>query len=66
LKINNNPKKHWTNGSGWGMVEAMHDVVLTSIKAIGQAINYFCVIANEEITLDNQQWISVHVYVMKD
>ncbi len=48
------------------MVEAMHDVVLTSIKAIGQAINYFCVIANEEITLDNQQWISVHVYVMKD
>jgi hypothetical protein len=22
--------------------------------------------ANEVITLDNQQWISVHVYVMKD
>lgn len=26
-------KKKWTNGSGWGMAKAMHDVVLISIKA---------------------------------
>jgi hypothetical protein len=48
------------------MVEAMHDFVLTSIKAIMQAINYFFVSANEVITLDNWLWINVHVYVMKD
>ncbi len=35
------------------MVEAMHDFVLTSIKAIMQAINYLFVSANEVITLDN-------------
>jgi hypothetical protein len=36
------------------MVKAMHDVVLTSIKVILQATNYFLVNANEVITLDNQ------------
>jgi hypothetical protein len=48
------------------MVEAMHDFVLTSTKAIMQAINYFFMNVNEVTTLDNWQWISVHVYVMKD
>jgi hypothetical protein len=36
LKVKNNPKKHWTYGSGWKMAKAMHDVVLTSIKTIVQ------------------------------
>jgi hypothetical protein len=35
------------------MVEAMHDFILTSTKAIIQAINYFFVSANEVTTLDN-------------
>jgi hypothetical protein len=48
------------------MVEVMHDFVLTSTKAIMQAINYFFMNVNEVTTLDNWQWISVHVYVMKD
>jgi hypothetical protein len=48
------------------MVEAMHDFVLTSTKVIMQTINYFFVSANEVTTLDNWQWINVHVYVMKD
>jgi hypothetical protein len=66
LKVNNNPKKQWTNGSGWGMDVAMHDVVLTSTRAVVQAINYFFVTADEVTTLDNEQWINAHVYVMKD
>jgi hypothetical protein len=66
LKVKNNLKKHWTNGSGWGMAKAMHDVVLTSIRANVQVVSYFSMSANETITLDNQQWINVHVYVTKD
>ncbi len=46
-------KKHWTNGSGWGMVKAMHDVVLTSIKANVQVANYFSMTIDEVTTLDN-------------
>jgi hypothetical protein len=54
LKVKNNPRKHWIDWNGWGMVEAMHDVVLTSTKAIMQTINYFSMIADEATTLDNQ------------
>jgi hypothetical protein len=28
------PLKHWTNGSGWEMVESMHNIILSSIKII--------------------------------
>jgi hypothetical protein len=41
LKVKNNHKKHWTNGSGWGMAKAMYDVVFTSIRANVQVANYF-------------------------
>jgi hypothetical protein len=48
------------------MAKAMHDIVLTSIRANVQVVSYFSMSANEMITLDNQQWINVHVYVTKD
>jgi hypothetical protein len=54
LKVKNNPIKHWTDGNGWGMAKIMHDVVLTSTKAITQVANYFSMNANEVTTLDNQ------------
>jgi hypothetical protein len=34
--MKNNFSKHWTYGSGWGMVEAMHDIILTSTKIVVQ------------------------------
>jgi len=48
------------------MAIVMHDVVLTSTKVVVQAINYFFVTIDEVTTLDNQQWIKVHVCVVKD
>jgi hypothetical protein len=48
------------------MVETMHEIVFTSIRVIVQAINYLFVSVDEVTTLDNHQWICVHVYVMKD
>ncbi len=45
----------------------MHDVVLNSNINVVQGANLFLVIANEVTSImDNQQWISVHVYVMKN
>jgi hypothetical protein len=52
LKIKNNHKKHWANGSGWGLAKVMHDVVLASIRVNVQVANYFSVSANEVTTLD--------------
>ncbi len=62
LKVKNSLKKYWTNGSGWGMVKAMHDVVFRSIRANVQVANYFFLSADEVTTLDN----NVYVCVMKD
>ncbi len=46
---------------------AMHDVVLSSNTNVVQHVNLFLMIASEVTSImDNQQWISVHVYVMKD
>jgi hypothetical protein len=45
---------------------AMHDVVFSSNNIV-QGVHLFLVTANEVINImDNQQWINVHVYVMKD
>jgi hypothetical protein len=32
LKVENIPNKHWTNTSGWGMVECINNVVLVATK----------------------------------
>jgi hypothetical protein len=46
---------------------AMHDVVLSSNINVGQYANISLVNANEVTSImDNQECISVHVYVMKD
>jgi hypothetical protein len=48
------------------MAEAMHDIVRTFIRTTMQGANFFSMSANEVIIVDNQQWISVHVYIMED
>ncbi len=32
IGLKNNPRKQWTNTSGWGMEKSMHDVVLENTK----------------------------------
>jgi hypothetical protein len=53
LKVKNNLKKHWTYGSGLGMVEAMHDIILTSTKIVVQGANFVFVSVYEVIIVDN-------------
>jgi hypothetical protein len=65
LGLKNNPRKHWTNTSGWGMAKSVHDVVLENTKIIVQKSRFFALNANELTTIDNQQRINVHIYVMK-
>jgi hypothetical protein len=67
LKVKDNLWKFWTNGSCERLVMAMHDVVLSSNRNVVQGANLFSMTANEVTNImDNQQWISVYVYVMKD
>jgi len=46
---------------------AMHDVAISSNINVVQGAIIFLVTANEVSgIMDNQQWINVNVYVMKD
>ena len=60
------PLKHWTEGSGWEMAESLFNVVQARTKEIVSAVSYFSVTCDEVTTLDNQSWISIHVYTIQD
>jgi hypothetical protein len=47
LKIKNNPKRHWMNSNGWGIVEAMHDIIFSNIKNVVHKTYFFYISANE-------------------
>jgi hypothetical protein len=64
--VKNNMKKHWTNSTKWGMVKCMHEIVLKKTISIVQEFIFFILSANEMMTINNRQWIDVHVYVMKN
>jgi hypothetical protein len=65
FKLKNSLEKHWIDTNGWGMAKSMHDVVLENMKIIMQKFGFSALSANELTTIDNQQWINVHIYVMK-
>ena len=60
------PLKHWTEGSGWEMAESLMNVVQTKTREIVSVAPYFSVSCDEVTTLDNQSWISIHVYTISD
>jgi hypothetical protein len=47
------------------MVEAMHGIVLRSIKVIVWTTQFILVSCDEVMTLDNQSWLLVDVYVVE-
>jgi hypothetical protein len=48
------------------MAKAMHNIVLKFIRTTMQGANFFSMVANEVIVVDNQQWITIHAYIRKD
>jgi hypothetical protein len=55
LKFANDPKKHWTNSSGWGMAKSMHNMVLIKTNESGFATKHIVSNNCDETTiLDNQ------------
>ncbi len=66
LKIHHMPKKQWTNSIGWGMATAMHNVILKHIMLLVQYVKLISISCDEVATLDNQSWISIHVYIVSN
>jgi len=66
LNVKNNLRKHWTNSNKWEMAKCMHKIVLQNTKTIVGDSTFFTLSVNEVTTIDNQQWINVHVYMMQN
>jgi hypothetical protein len=66
LKVENCPHKHWSNSTSWTMVEVMHNVILRTTKVVVQKSPLISMNCDEVTTINNQSWLSVHVYVIKE
>jgi hypothetical protein len=60
------PYKHWSVSSGWGIVECLGEVVDHCIQKALAECSFFSLTCDEVTIVDNQIWISVHVYVVKN
>jgi hypothetical protein len=65
LKVKNVGKKHWSDSSGWGMVEVMHSVLLNATKTTFTLVAYTNISIDEIKTINSMQWLSIHLYVVQ-
>ncbi len=54
LKVNNNMFKCWLDISGWGIIEAMHNVVFKKTRFVIIEINFLSISVDEVNTINNQ------------
>ncbi len=55
------PKKLFDTSS-WGMVKALHAMLLEATKITFVIANYIVINVDEVTTIDNTQWLSIHLY----
>jgi len=65
LKVKFVSCKHWSSSLSWGMAKMMHDVLLEATKVAFVHANFIVVSADEIITIDNKQWLSIHLYMVQ-
>lgn len=66
LHVPDLPKKHWCDNSGWDLAAAMNEVLRHHVCKLISSSDFLSFSADEVTTLDNQCWVSVHAYVVKD
>jgi len=60
------PKTHWSNLVGWEMASYMHELVVKKTRDFIQATKSISLSCDEVIVLDQQSWVSIHAYVVKN
>jgi hypothetical protein len=50
---------------GLGMAYIMHNIILYAIKHVIQKVIFIALSCDENTTMDNQSWISIHYYVVE-
>jgi hypothetical protein len=54
LKVENMPKKHWSNAYGWESGKYFHLQVLKALKGILIGIKYLSIASDKVTSIDNQ------------
>ena len=57
---------HWSDNSGWNIAIALHQCVLRVMKECVFQVQFMSITGDEVTTANNQNWLSVHAYVVKD
>ena len=66
LNVPDLPVAYWCNNSGWTMAAYMYKQVCSEMKRLIGAARYFAVIVDEVTSVDNGNFLSLHVYVVQD
>ncbi len=53
------------DSSNWSMAKVMHNVLLKATKATFVHANFIVVNVDEITTIDNTQWLSIHLYTVQ-
>jgi hypothetical protein len=62
LNVPHLPRKHWSEPAGWEIAHAIAHMISNKIKEALSRANYIAISCDEVTTVDNQQWLCVHVY----
>jgi hypothetical protein len=63
LNMPHMPRKHWNEGAGWQMADAMAKIVSDKNRADLAKANYISASVDEVTAVDGSAWLSIHVYV---
>jgi hypothetical protein len=66
LSVPNLSTTHWSDTSGHEMAECLAQVVENKTKEILSEAQFLSLSADEVTSCDNQQWLSIHAYYVKD
>jgi hypothetical protein len=66
LQVKNCPQKHWCDNTGWSMAEIVHNVVKAATADAVKAANFISISCDEVTSVDNQSWLSLHAYIIKE
>ena len=65
LNVPNFPLKHWNEASRWNMASSMATVISERTKTLIKEARFLAISADEVTTVDNQSWLSLHIYVCR-
>ena len=66
LGVKNRGRVHWSHNAGWEIAAALHECVLQATKECISKAHFLSFTVDEVTIADNQNWLSVHAYFVKD